>query len=223
MPREIFTREVRDLQDEVLALGSMVDKAIDRSVEALTTRHVMTARQVIEDDDLLDEKREQIEQHALLLIATQQPVAVDLRTIAAAMTIAAELERMGDYAEGIAKISIDLAAEPPFTPLTMLPRMADKARDMLDRSLDAYIARDVEASKRIWGEDDQIDDMYDHVYHELLAFMLADSANISRATRLLWVCHNLERIADRVTNICESTTFMVLGNASEVKVTAQTS
>ncbi len=215
-------REVQDLQDEVLALGSMVDKAMLMAVEALTTRHVMTARQVIEDDDLLDEKRAEIERHALLLIATQQPVASDLRTISAAMTIASELERMGDYAEGIAKISIDLAAEPALKPITTISRMADRARDMLDRSLDAYIARDVEASKRIWGSDDEIDDMYDQVYHELLAFMIADSGNISRATRLLWVAHNLERIADRVTNICESTTFMVLGNTSEIKVVAQT-
>ncbi|MDP9380780.1 MAG: phosphate signaling complex protein PhoU [Chloroflexota bacterium] len=222
MPREGFMREVQDLQDEVLALGSMVDKAMLMAVEALTTRHVMTARQVIEDDDLLDEKRAEIERHALLLIATQQPVASDLRTISAAMTIASELERMGDYAEGIAKISIDLAAEPALKPITTISRMADRARDMLDRSLDAYIARDVEASKRIWGSDDEIDDMYDQVYHELLAFMIADSGNISRATRLLWVAHNLERIADRVTNICESTTFMVLGNTSEIKVVAQT-
>lgn len=223
MPRETFEREVRELQDEVLELGSMVDKAIARSIEALTTRHVTTARQVIEDDDLLDEKRGEIERRALLLIATQQPVASDLRSIAAAMSIATDLERMGDYAEGIAKISIQLASEPPLRPIVVIPRMADAARDMLNRSLDAYIARDVESSKMIWNEDDVIDDMYDQVYHELLSYMVEDAASISRATRLLWVSHNLERIADRVTNICESTAFMVMGSISEVKITASAS
>ncbi|MDQ3327382.1 MAG: phosphate signaling complex protein PhoU [Chloroflexota bacterium] len=217
MPREMFVREVRELQDEMLALGSMAEKAIARAVEALTTRHVMTARQVIGDDDLLDEKRTEIERQALLLIATQQPVASDLRTIAAVMTVATELERIGDYAEGIAKICIDIAGEPALPPITIIPRMADRARDMLDRSLEAFIGRDVEAAKRIWNEDDQIDELYDQVYHELLAFMISDPATINRATRLLWASHNLERIADRVTNICESTVFMVLGQIDVIK------
>jgi phosphate transport system protein len=213
----MFVREVRELQDEMLALGSMAEKAIARAVEALTTRHVMTARQVIGDDDLLDEKRTQIERQALLLIATQQPVASDLRTIAAVMTVATELERIGDYAEGIAKICIDIAGEPALPPITIIPRMADRARDMLDRSLEAFIGRDVEAAKRIWNEDDHIDALYDQVYHELLAFMISDPATINRATRLLWASHNLERIADRVTNICESTVFMVLGQIDVIK------
>ncbi len=217
MPREMFVREVRELQDEMLALGSMAEKAIARAIEALTTRHVMTARQVIGDDDLLDEKRTQIERQALLLIATQQPVASDLRTIAAVMTVATELERIGDYAEGIAKICIDIAGEPALPPITIIPRMADRARDMLDRSLEAFIGRDVEAAKRIWNEDDHIDALYDQVYHELLAFMISDPATINRATRLLWASHNLERIADRVTNICESTVFMVLGQIDVIK------
>lgn len=217
MPRESFMREVRELQDEMLALGSMAEKAIARAIEALTSRHVMTARQVIEDDDLLDDKRTEIERRALLLIATQQPVASDLRTIAAVMTVATELERIGDYAEGIAKICISIAGEPALPPITIIPRMADRARDMLDRSLDAFIGHDVEAAKRIWNEDDQIDELYDEVYHELLAFMIADPTTINRATRLLWASHNLERIADRVTNICESTVFMVLGQIDEIK------
>lgn len=221
MPRESFDRELRELQDGMLALGSMVEKAILRSIEALRTRHVATARQVIEDDDILDEQRTQIEQRGMLLIATQQPMAVDLRTILSVMAIATELERMGDYAEGIAKISIDIAAEPFPRALNSISRMADKSRDMLDRSLDAFMARDVEAAKAIWREDDQIDELYEQVYHELVAVMIESPTYISRATRLLWAAHNLERIADRVTNICESTVFMVVGNAGEIKVTAQ--
>ncbi len=223
MPRDNFERELRELQDGMLALGSMVDKAIVRSIEALRTRHVATARQVIEDDDILDEQRVNLEQRSMLLLATQQPIAVDLRTILSVMSISTELERMGDYAEGIAKISIDIAAAPFPRPLNSISRMADRSRDMLDRSLDAFVARDVAAAKQIWQEDDQIDELYDQVYHELLAVMIESPTYISRATRLIWVAHNLERIADRVTNICESTVFMVMGNSSEIKVTAQSS
>lgn len=215
MPREMFDRDLRDLQDEILSMGSMVDKAVARAVEALRTRDVTLARQVIEEDDLLDARRSEIEQRGLLLIATQQPLAGDLRVIAAVLNIVTELERMGDYAEGIAKISIDIAGEPPLTPLVAIPRMAAKARDMLQRSLDAFIAHDAVVAQQIWNEDDQVDDLYDQVYHELLAFMLADSSAIHRATHLLWVSHNLERIADRTTNICERTIFMVAGSLSE--------
>jgi len=203
------------LQDDVLSMGSMVDKAIGRAMDALHNRDVDLARHVIEDDDLLDNRRVEIEQQALLLIATQQPLAGDLRVIAAVLAIVSELERMGDYAEGIAKISIHLAAEPPLKPLVVVPRMGDKARDMLHRSLTAFIERDIEAAAKIWNEDDEIDELYDEVYHELLAHMISDPTNITRATRLIWVCHNLERIADRVTNICERTRFIVGVGADE--------
>ncbi len=215
MPREYFERGLRDLQGEVLVLGSMVDKAIARSVDALKERDMEAARHVIEEDEILDERRAQIERQGLLLIATQQPLAGDLRTIAAVLSIASELERMGDYAEGIAKISIDMASEPPVKSLLIIPRMAEKARDMLRRSLDAFVNRDVDAAKEVWSEDDEIDSLYDRVYHELLAVMISDPSTISGATRLLWVSHNLERIADRVTNICERTGFMVAGHVPE--------
>lgn len=215
MPRSSLDRSLQELQDDILALGSMVDKALGRATAALAERDVTTARRVIEDDDALDDKRIEIERKALLLIATQQPLASDLRTIASVLSIASELERMGDYAEGIAKIVIDIVPEPSLKPLVTIPRMAEKARDMLHRSLDAFVKRDVEAARSIWREDEEIDALYDQVYHELLAFMLADSSTVSRATRLIWVSHNLERIADRVTNICERIVFMVLGDTSE--------
>ncbi len=221
MPRETYERSLRDLHDEILTMGSMVDKAIIRSMDALRTRDVMTARQVIEDDDMLDDKRTEVERHALLLIATQQPLASDLRTIAAVLAIASELERMGDYAEGIAKISIDIANEPSMRPLVAIPRISDKARDMLDRSLSAFLAHDVKTAQKVWAEDDEIDELYDEVYHELLAYMLSNSATIPAATRLIWVSHNLERIADRVTNICERIIFMVEGQIVERDIVAK--
>ena len=218
MPRESYERSLRELQDEILGMGSMVDKAIARSIDALRSRDVLAARQVIEDDDRLDEKRAEIERQALLLIATQQPLAGDLRIIAAVLSISSELERMGDYAEGIAKIAIRIAGEPPLRPLISMPRMANKARDMMDRSLTAFIDRDVEAARRIWTEDDEIDDLYDQMYHELLATMIADPATINRATYLIWAGHNLERIADRATNICERIVFMVDGQVAQLEV-----
>lgn len=220
MPREHFQQDLRDLQDEILSMGSMVDKAIEKAIGALRTRDVELARQVIQDDDILDDKRSEVERHALLLIATQQPLATDLRAIAAALSISSELERMGDYAEGIAKISIDIAGEPPIRPLATIPRIADKARDMLDRSLSAFVSRDPAAARRIWTEDDEIDDMYDRIWHELLSYMIEDPSTISRATRLIWVGHNLERIADRATNICERVIFMVEGTYGEVQTSA---
>lgn len=215
MARSGLDRSLQELQDEILTLGSMVDKALGRSTSALAQRDVVAARQVIEEDDALDDKRVEIERKALLLIATQQPLASDLRAIASILAIASELERMGDYAEGIAKIVIDIVPEPSLKPLVTIPRMAEKARDMLHRSLDAFVNRDVDAARAIWREDEEIDALYDQVYHELLAFMLSDSSTVSRATRLIWVSHNLERIADRVTNICERIVFMVVGDASE--------
>ena len=218
MPREHFERELKDLQDAMLTLGSMVEKTITRAIEALRTGDVALARQVIEEDDLLDAQREEIERSALLLIATQQPLAGDLRKIAAILNISSELERMGDYAEGIAKISIDIASEPPLKPLITIPKMADQACSMLRRSLEAFVNHDVHQAQEIWGEDDEIDRLYDQVYHELLAFMLADPQTIQRATRLLWVSHNLERIADRVTNICERIRFMVGGEVQAAPI-----
>ncbi|MDO8672563.1 MAG: phosphate signaling complex protein PhoU, partial [Dehalococcoidia bacterium] len=154
----------------------------------------------------------------LSLMATQQPMARDLRLIIAVLLIGTELERMGDHAEGIAKITLMLADEPLLKPLVDIPRMADKAREMLRRSLDAFIARDAEAAKKIAAEDDEVDALYDRVYQELLTFMISDPRNITRATHLLWVAHNLERIADRATNICERVVFTVTGRMEEINV-----
>ena len=216
--RARFDRALRDLQDEVLVLASMVDKAIERSIEALRHLDHQAARQIIQDDDAIDQKRFQIENQAIELIAMQQPMARDLRTIVAVLNIVVELERMGDYAEGNAKIVLLHGDQPLLKPLIDIPRMADKARDMLRRSLDAFIERDVEAAKRIAAEDDEVDALYDQVYRELLTYMLNDPRTIDRATWLLWVSHNLERIADRVTNICERVVYEVTGKMEEMNV-----
>jgi phosphate transport system protein len=218
--RSGFSRDLRGLQDEVLALGSMVDKAIERSIDALRRLDQGAARQLIQDDQQINRKRFDVENAAIALIATQQPMARDLRTIVAVLNIIVELERMGDYAKGIGEIVLRHGEQPLLKPLIDVPRMADKARDMLRRSLDAFIECDPEAARRIAAEDDEVDALYDQVYRELLTFMLQDPKTIDRATWLLWTAHNLERIADRVTNICERVVYEATGEMAEMNVSS---
>ncbi len=211
MPRESYYQHLQELQDQLLVLGSMVEKTIARSINALKDRDLELAEQIVEDDNKTDDKCLEIEERCVQLIVTQQPVAGDLRLIISIIHIVDELERIGDHAEGIAKIAIMIGDEPPLKPLIDVPRMAEKSRDMLRRSLDAFVNRDADAAIKISDEDDVVDDLYDQVYRELLTFMLQDPRTITRATRLLWVAHNLERCADRVTNICERTVYTVTG------------
>ncbi len=215
-PRSHFDLQLQRLQDHLLLLSSMVDKAISRSVEALKRRDHAAAEKVIRDDQAINQKRFEIEERALILIATQQPMAGDLRIIAAVIHIITDLERMADHAAGIAKINLLHGDQPLLKPLIDIPRMADKCRDMLRRSMDAFLARDAEAARRIAAEDDEVDQLYDQVYHELVMFMVSDPRTIERATWLLWAAHNLERIADRVTNICERVVFLVTGQMEEM-------
>ena len=166
----------------------------------------------------INRKRFEIEEKCLLLLATQQPMASDLRIIAGIMNIITDLERMGDHAEGIAKINLMMGDEPLLKPLVDVPRMADKTREMLRRTLDAFVARDAEAAKKLASEDDIVDELYNTVYRDLLDIMIGDPTTVSRATYLLWVAHNLERIGDRITNICERIVFMVTGQMEEMNV-----
>jgi len=218
MPRESFHRHLHELEDDLLVLGSMVEKALDRSMVALKNRDLELARQVIADDAKVNQKRFDIEEKCIDLIATQQPMASDLRIIIAILNIIVDLERIADHAEGNAKIAVMIGNEPPLKPLIDLPRMCQKTVEMLKRSLDAFINRDAEAARRICGEDDEVDNLYDQVFRELLTFMAEDSKTITRATRLIWVGHNLERSADRVTNICERVIYVVTGKMEETGV-----
>jgi phosphate transport system protein len=209
-------RELTQIQDDVLRLGSMVEQAIQHAIRALKERDVELARQIIADDEKINSLRYSIEERSLTVIATQQPVATDLRTIIAATHIAIEMERMADHAEGIAQLVTRLADEPLLKPLIDVPRMADVACDMLRASLDAFIAGEAEAARAIVARDDEIDQLYDQVFRELLTYMLQDPRTISRATFLLWVAHNLERIGDRITNISERVVFMTTGELKEL-------
>jgi phosphate transport system protein len=218
MTRETYQKNLRELQDDVLVMGSMIEKALERSMHALRERDLEMAKQVLAEDKNVDSKRFEIEQRALDLMCTQAPMASDLRIILAILSIITDLERMGDHAAGNAKIAIMVGNEPPLKPLIDLPRMNEKTISMLHRSLDAFIKHDAEAARNIVAEDDEIDNLYDQVFRELLTFMMEDPRSITRATRLIWVGHNLERTGDRVTNICERVVFMVTGKMEEMNV-----
>ncbi len=196
----------------------MVEAAIERGIEALKTRNVNLAHQIIEDDLKINRKRYETEDKCLELIATQQPLASDLRTIVSVLHITVDLERMGDHAEGIAKIALMLADEPPLKPYIDIPRMAQVASEMLMGSLEAFKDRDPARARAICDQDDEVDALYEQVYRELLTFMINDPRTIQRATYLIWTAHNLERIADRVTNICERVIYLVEGRIEELNV-----
>jgi phosphate transport system protein len=218
MTRKNFTEHIKDLELEVMQMGDMVTSAISRSVEALRQRDTAEAKKIIGEDALVNKMRWDIEEKCVTLIATQQPVATDLREIIAIMFIITDLERMGDYAEGIAKIAVMHDQEELLKPLKDIPRMAEKAIGMLKRSLEAFLKRDAKAAAAICNDDDEVDTIYDQIYHELLKYMIKDPQTITRATWLIWAAHNLERIADRVTNICERTVYLVTGSMKEINV-----
>lgn len=214
--RTTYHRKMREIQNDLMVMGSMVEKAINHSVTALKERDLDLANRIIEDDRKINAKRYEIEEKCIELIATQQPMASDLRTIISIFNIISEIERIGDHAEGTARIVIMIGDEPPLKPLIDIPRMAEKTVDMLNRSLEAFTGRNDKNAREIALEDDEVDELYDQVFRELLSFMLEDPRTITRATRLIWVAHNLERSADRVTNICERVVYMVTGKMEEI-------
>lgn len=216
MIRESFSRHIKELENEITNMSEMAITATNRSVKALKDRSIDNAKQIIADDELVNKKRWDIEEKCINLIATQQPVATDLREIIAVLNIITDLERIGDYAEGIAKIVVLLGDEPLVKPLTNIPKMAEIATDMLKRSIGAFVKRDARTARAICNEDDQVDTLYEQVYHDVLMCMIKDPNVISKATPLIWAAHNLERIADRATNICERTVFLATGTMQDI-------
>jgi len=207
--------ELERLQNELMDLGVLVERTIIESVEALKERQIEKAKQIIAADSVINQRRYSIEWESLVLIARQQPLAKDLRSLAAILEIVGELERIADYAKGIAKIAILLGSKPPLKPLVDIPRMAELASDMLHESLLAFIDRDVEKARTIPAGDRLIDNLYDQVYRELMTYVISDPKNIEDASHLLWVAHNLERTADRAVNICERVIFTVTAELIE--------
>lgn len=221
MLRESFHRDLQRLHDDVLLLGSMVESMLIDAVDILKRRDMEGSNRLIAYDKRVNEKRLAIEHDTLTLIATQQPTAGDVRTLAAILDISSELERIGDYAKGIAKINLMIGPGELIKPLVDIPRMADKARDMLHRALEAFIKRDVDLARAIPLEDDQVDDLYNQVYHELVILIMKNPQDMDQATYLMWAAHNLERTADRVGNICERVIFTVTGEVVEFSMTME--
>jgi phosphate transport system protein len=216
MPRETLDRQIHHLQDEVLLLGSMVEQAMLEAVDALKRRDLVAARRLYQNDHLINEKRYAIENAILILIATQQPMARDLRLMAAILEVITELERMGDYAKGVAKVTIRMGESPLPLNLRDFTRMANLAVGMLHRALGAFVTENASLAHQIPAEDEAVDTLYNQVYRELVQAMIANPETIDQANLLMWVAHNIERLADRVTNICERTVFIATGELMEM-------
>ena len=218
MTREAYHRAIKELEGDLEQMAAMADVAIKGAMEALVARDLEKSRQIVRNDIEVNKKRFEIEEKCIRLIATQQPMAVDLRIIAAIINIITDLERIGDHAEGIAKISVSIGDEPLVKPLVDMPMMAEKATSMLERCMKAFIERDIETARNICNEDDEVDAYYDKIYGELVHLMIEKPTLIKEATYLIWAAHNIERIADRVTNIAERVVYMVTGKMEEMNV-----
>jgi phosphate transport system protein len=218
MTRDLFTKEISQLQDEVLVLGSMAEKAILDSLEALRDGDARWSQKLIEDDAKINAKRFEIEDRCIFVIATQQPMATDLRALVSMLFIVTDLERIADHAEGIARINLLLGDEPTPRRLSFIPAMADRAVSMLRDSLKAYIDHDVEGARQVCNADDEVDRLQDAVYDDCTRAMIADPSTIQRNTYMLWTAHNLERIADRCTNIGERVIYLVTGKMQEINI-----
>ena len=216
MARELFEKKIKQIQDEILLLGSMVEQATLDSVTLFKDHDVEKAKSLIEDDQIINDKRFAIENAILILLATQQPLAHDLRLLAAMLLVANELERMGDYAKGIASNTVRLGIHDIPVPYRDIEKMSELAVGMLHRSLSAFIKEDISQAISIPKEDDEVDALFNKCYRTIVNGMIANPASIDEASLLLWVVHNLERLADRVVNICERTVFIKSGEMLEM-------
>lgn len=217
MARETLDLKIKHLLDEILLLDSMVEQATIDAVVALKQRDIDKAKRVYQGDEAINAKRFDLENDCITTIATQQPImAGDLRLMASILEVIGELERMGDYAKGIAKIAIMMGNQPPVKPLIDIPRMSEIVVDMLHRAIGAFVNKDADQARLIPGEDDQVDNLYNQVYRELVTVILTNPRTIDGANTLMWAAHNLERMADRITNICERTIYVVTGEMKEI-------
>jgi phosphate transport system protein len=217
MTRETLDKKFRNLLDQVLIMDSMVETAVVEAVKALKQQDLDLARRIYLGDERINAKRFELENDIIITIATTQPImATDLRKVASILEVVGELERMGDYAKGIAKIALMIGKQPHIKPLIDIPRMAELAVDMLHRAVGAFVALDAETARAIPEEDSQVDALYNQVYRELVTLTFTDPSVIERANHLMWAAHNLERLADRVTNICERTVYVATGQLGEL-------
>jgi phosphate transport system protein len=215
-PREILDRAIDELLAEVIEQGSMVETSLRGSVKSLQHQNVDEAKIIYDADRQINKKHFDIEENVITLIATQQPMARDLRLLTAILEVTTELERMGDYAKGIARITVRIGQEELLPPMKHIPPMSEVCIDMLHRALQAFVERDAEAARSIPREDDQVDNLFNIIYRDLMEQMISNPSSVDQASHLLWVAHNLERVADRVTNVCERIVFVVTGEMLEM-------
>ena len=220
MPREQFQRQLASLHDSVIEMGSMVERAMDRAMQSLMDRDIVLARAVVEDDTDINAVGYHLQNACISLLAQQAPMAGDLRIIVSVTAIMSDLERMGDHAQGIAKIVVMMQDEPLVKPLIDLPIMANRAKEMLRNSIQAFVDQDTDAAYRVGAADDEVDRLYDQIYADLIQIMIGDPTTIEPSTHLLWVAHNLERIADRATNIAERTVYSATGMLPQMDVSS---
>ena len=220
MPREQFQRQIASLQDGVIEMGSMVERAVDRAMQSLMDRDIALARSVVEEDRDINAVGYHLQNACISLLAQQAPMAGDLRVIVSVTAIMSDLERMGDHAEGIAKIVVMMQDEPLVKPLIDMPIMASRAKEMLRNAIQAFVDQDTEAAYRVGAADDEVDRLYDQIYADLIQVMIGDPSTIEPSTHLLWVAHNLERIADRATNIAERTVYSATGMLPQMDVSS---
>jgi phosphate transport system protein len=220
MPRELFQKQMEELQDSVLEMGSMVDRAVERAMTALLDRDPVLAQAVVENDKNVNAMNYEGQNDCITLIAREAPMAGDLRLIVSVAAILTDLERMGDHAEGIARIVLMMQDEPLVKPLIDIPVMAGHAREMLRESVQAFVDQDVEAAYAVGRRDDEVDNLYDRIYRDLIDIMIGDPTTIEPSTHLLWVAHNLERIGDRATNIAERTVYSATGTLPQMDVSS---
>lgn len=213
--RRNFNEELKGLKNKMLKMGSMVEEAIYRSIEALKEQDLEKATKIMEDDDRIDEYEKELEEECTKLIALQQPVAKDLRTIIVISKLATDLERMGDHASNIANMVHQIGKEPLIKPLIDIPRMMDLVTRRLQESLDAFVNKDVELAQKVAREDEEIDILDEQILRELLTFMMEDHSKIKQGIYLMFISRFLERIGDHSTNICERVVYMATGERGE--------
>jgi phosphate transport system protein len=218
MPRASLDRKIHKLLKEILFMDSMVENSIIKSVEALAKHDLSLAKAIYDFDQQINARRFELENDVILTITTEQPVmAGDLRLLASILEVVGELERIGDYAKGIAKICFLIGDQPHIKPLVDIPIMCTRTVGMLNRAVGAFVNSDVDLAGMIPGEDDQVDTLYNQVYCELVEIMIQDPTTVDQANHLMWAAHNLERMADRVTNICERTVYVATGKLVEIE------
>jgi len=215
-PRKQFHHELKQLTDELLLMGNLVEQSIDKAVRALKEQDLELAQQVVDEDDRIDQMELDIEAQCLTLIARQQPMARDLRKIATGLKIITDLERIADHASDIAKTCLRIGTEPLIKPLIDIPRMADQTRTMVKNALDSFVQEDVELAYQVCKDDDEIDSCHNQIFRELLTYMMEDPRTIKQATNLLFVSSYLERIGDHATNLGEWLIYMVTGERKEL-------